>query len=156
MDEKIFLRKEKGRLAPAWAHDADLLARVPDGTVVSTTLRRPRRPRHHRWWWALCSKVADSHPFYAHSEQVCDHIKFRLGLVDTTVVVVGEQVQTMMRPQSIAFEAMGQDAFKAFVEKGLNIICTEILPGVDSADLRAEIDAMIGPEEPKEKRKWVR
>ena len=43
MDEKVFLRKEKGRLVPAWAHDADLLARVPDGAVVSTTLKRPRR-----------------------------------------------------------------------------------------------------------------
>jgi hypothetical protein len=152
MDEKVFLRKQGGRLVPAWAHDADLLARVPEGTVVSTALRRPRRPRHHRWWWALMTKVADSHPFYASSEQVCDHIKFRLGMVDTTVVVVGEDVHTMMRPQSIAFESMGQDTFKAFCEKGLDIICAEILPGVEREDLRREIDAMIGPDEPKEKR----
>ncbi len=151
MDEKVFLRKEKGRLVPAWAHDADLLARVPDGAVVSTTLRRPRRPRHHRWWWALMSRVADSHPFYSSAEQVCDHIKFRLGMVDTTVVVVGTTVQTMMRPQSIAFDAMGQDAFKIFAEKGLDIICSEILPGIDSDVLRAEIDAMIGPDEPKKR-----
>jgi hypothetical protein len=59
----------------------------------------------------------------------------------------------MMRPQSIAFEAMGQDAFRAFVEKGLNIICTEILPGIDSDQLRAEIDAMIGPDEEKKRGK---
>lgn len=149
MDEKVFLTKKGGRLVPAWERDSDLLSRIPEGTVVSTTLKRPRRPRHHRWWWALMSRVADSHPFYASPEQVCDHIKFRLGEVDTTVLILGDQVQTLMRSKSIAFEAMGQDAFKEFCERGLDVICAEILPGIEREDLRAEIDAMIGPEEPK-------
>lgn len=147
MDDKVFLKKVSGRLVPAWERDSDLLSRIPEGAVVSTTLKMPRKPRHHRWWWALMSRVADSHPFYSTAEQVCDHIKLRLGLVDTTVIVVGDQVQTLMRPKSIAFEAMGQAAFKEFCERGLDVICAEILPGVIREDLRAEIDAMIGPEE---------
>lgn len=147
--EKIFLRRTKAGFEPAYDRDADLLRDIPVGAVVSTVPKRPRNPRRLRWWWALLHKVAESHPFYSRAEQVALHLKYRTGHVEPVVIVKGDAVETHLVPQSIAYDAMTESEFRAFVDRALDVVVAELLPGIERDELVAEIEAMLGPEESK-------
>ena len=148
-DEKVFLRRTPQGFVPAYDRDVDLLSHIPVGAIVSTRPKRPRRIRRHRWWWALLNRVADSHPFYSRAEQVLTHLKMRTGWVDATTLVNGEDVQVIYTPRSISFDAMDETEFAQFIDRALDVVVHELLPGVDREELRREIEAMLGPEERK-------
>lgn len=148
-EEKVFLKRTPQGFVPAYDRDADLLADIPVGAIVSTRPKRPRRVRRHRWWWALLQRVADSHPFYSRAEQVLTHLKLRTGWVDTQTIVKGDEVTVVYTPKSISFDAMDETEFRQFVDRALDVVVQELLPGIDRDDLRAEIEAMLGPEERK-------
>ena len=148
-DEKVFLRRTPQGFVPAYDRDVDLLAHIPVGAIVSTRPKRPRRVRRHRWWWALLQRVADSHAYYASAEQVLLHLKLRTGWVDTQTIVKGDEVSVVYTPKSISFDVMDETEFAQFIDRALDVVVQELLPGIDRDELRAEIEAMLGPEERK-------
>lgn len=138
--EPIFLRRERAGLVPAYPRDAELLDAIPEGAVVSVQPKRPRSPRRHRWFWALCSKVAESHPYYATAEQVAEHLKYRTGRVSTVVLSDGKVIYV---PKSISFSKMDETEFKSFVEEALSWVAKDLLPGINVEELRSEIERMM-------------
>jgi hypothetical protein len=129
---------ERGVLRPATAHDAVTLGRLDSRKHFTATLKQARNPQRLKLYWALLRAVADNHHFYALAGARALHtwIKLRLGLVDSVIYHDGS---TRLEPRSIAIDAMGEPEFKDYLDRVLTLIETEILPGVDRADLIREV-----------------
>jgi hypothetical protein len=127
----------RGCLRPATTQDAVTLDRLDSRKHFTATLKQARNPQRLRLYWQLLRAVSDSHSFYAlaGADALHDFLKLRLGLVDCVVYHDGS---TRIVPKSIAFDAMGETEFKDYLDRVLTLIETEILPGVDRADLLRE------------------
>lgn len=128
---------ERGVLRPATAHDAEVLGKLDNKKHFRATLSQARNPQRLKLYWSLLRAVTDNHPFYALAgeDALHDFLKLRLGLVDSVIYHDGS---TRIVPRSIAFDAMSETEFKTYFDRVLRLIETEILPGVDRADLLRE------------------
>jgi hypothetical protein len=133
----LILYKDRGALWPAGDDDRVALGRLDSRKPVKAKLSMARNLRRLRLYWAVINRVAENHPFYslAGSDPLHEYIKMRLGLVDCVVYHDGS---TRLKPRSIALDAMQETEFKTFLDRALDVICTEILPGVDRDDLMRE------------------
>lgn len=136
----LMLYKDRGALWPAGDDDRVALGRLDSRKPVKAKLSMARNPHRHRLYWSVLNRVAENHPFYslAGADALHDYIKLHLGLVDCVVYHDGS---TRLEPRSIAFDAMDETAFKTFLDRALDVICTEILPGTSREDLMEAADA---------------
>ena len=74
-------------------------------------------------------------------EQLLEWLKVRLGYVDETVWHDG---QVWFKTKSIGFAAMGQDQFRQFFTRAVDLIVTEVIPDMDLDALLNEVSAMMG------------
>lgn len=79
---KALFRKELGRLVPDDRLAEEALAKVAHGDVLNVEWTRPRRPRPHRLFWALCGIVADNTDRYRDAEHVARMFKVATGHCD--------------------------------------------------------------------------
>lgn len=127
------------------AHDdaaREYLRKVKLGDVVKCEIIRPRSVKYHRRFFAMLTTVHQTCGDWPDVEALLRELKFRAGLVDVQRVVdrqTGEELATLQIPRSIAFHAMDDDEFRAFVERCIRIICEEMVPGLDDAVLREEV-----------------
>lgn len=136
---KGVFRKELGGLRPLDAAAATILAKYKLGDMVAVDVVKPRCIGHHRLYWSLCQKVAENMPGDFDAEVVSDVIKVRTGHVTCVRTKAGE----MFLPKSISFAAMDQLAFNDFFDRAIRVVVSDILPGVNSDDLRAEVENML-------------
>ncbi len=115
------------------------MQKFKQGSLVMVEVKQPRNLQMHRLYWALIQKVADNIEGDFSAETVSDVIKIRIGHVDT-VKTAGGIVQT---PKSISFAALDQTEFRDFWDRAVAFICTEVIPGMASADLEREIYSMV-------------
>lgn len=137
----IFCRKTLGALRPLDEMAQEALAAIPDGDVVKVKVSRPRNSKHHRWFFLLLSTVQHNQDHYQTVEQLLFAMKIRLGYVDS-IVMKGGEVHLM--PKSISFAKMDEAAFSKFAEAAVKFIVTEVIPGMNSADLEREIQELLG------------
>lgn len=119
-------------------HSQEQLDALEIGRVYRVKISKPRNVRMHRLYWALCGAVAEQ--LDKPSELISQLIKIRAGHVDLVRTVQGE----VQIPKSISFAKMDQTQFRDFFDKAIEVVCSDILPGVDSDDLRARVNDMIG------------
>lgn len=117
-----------------------LLGDYPSG-VCKVKATRPRRAKPHRLYWGLLGVVADNCELSP--DQLHQLVKHATGYSVTVQRKSGERVTLF---GSIAFDAMDNDEFRAFLDKALAFIADEILPAVDPDALMAEARAMCGKE----------
>lgn len=131
------MRKMIGnRLEPVDDAGKDVLAKVKLGSVVMVEYKRPRNVAHHRKFWALISLIYQNQTRYKSPEDLCDAIKVYVGHSKVLRMTDGREVHT---PLSIAFHAMDQASFDGFYDKVVDVVCAEIIPGLDREDLRREL-----------------
>jgi hypothetical protein len=133
---------ERG-LFPVDAHAiAGMQAIGKTGSHVLVSTRTARNLRQFRLYWALCSKIAESFEPQRDKYDV-DHLLKIKGRHFRWVTdpVTGELTP---RTESIAVESMTQEAFALFFQRCVEIICAEIVPGMDAELLKAEVLEMIG------------
>ena len=139
---EVYLRRMTTGLVADDDAAREALRRVKQGEVVRATLVRPRSVRYHRRFFAMLTTVHQTCGDWPDVEALLRELKFRAGLVDVQRVVdrqTGEELATLQIPRSIAFHAMDDDEFRAFVERCIRIICEEMVPGLDDAVLREEV-----------------
>lgn len=136
---KVMMRKDLAGLRPLDQMAADKLAKLKVGDVVAVDFAKPRNVKFHRWYWALMTIVANNMPGEIDPETVSDVIKIRAGHVQVVRTARGE----VFLPRSISFAKMDETAFREFVDRAIRVIVTDILPGVKSDDLRAEVENML-------------
>jgi len=137
----IIMRRKGARLEPVTEVDRELLLDIPEGADLTVKVSRSRSPRQHRLFWALLQLVVDNHEYYQRPEQLLEWMKVRLGYVDETVWHDG---QVWFKTRSISFAAMGQDQFKEFFTRAVDVITTDVIPEMDKEALFNEVSAMMG------------
>jgi hypothetical protein len=111
------------------------------GREFTATLTQQRSQRQNRFYWGLLGKVVANHPFYRRSEPLHLWLKTRLGYVDEIRFHDGE---VQMRTTSTAFDKMDGLEMRKFMDAAIDVICTEVLPGVRRRDMLAEVERMLG------------
>ena len=131
--------KTLGGLRPGNQDAAEILSRYKVGDMVTAEVKKPRCLSHHRLYWELCRIVAANMNGDFSAEIVSDVIKIRAGYCTVVRTKKGE----VFAPKSISFAAMDQIEFRSFFDRALAVVVNDILPGVDSAALEAEVQSIL-------------
>lgn len=133
----ILMRKGlAGKLEPIDETGRDSLARIAHDTILSVEVKRPRNIQHFRKFWALVSLIYANQTRYRSPEELVDAIKVLAGHCFPVRLRNGTEVRI---PKSIAFHAMSQDEFEKFYDRVVDIVVTEIIPGLNREDLKREL-----------------
>lgn len=127
-------------LVPADDAAAEAIGKIPIGEAVLIQTKRGRSLQQHRLFWGLLSYVAEASEWET-AERLLVAIKVRLGRYDLVKMPNGKCVPA---PHSISFSAMKQDEFADFFNQAVDVICQDVLPSMDSAQLIAEAQSALG------------
>ena len=130
---------------PADTTAETMLSKIAKDDIFLMKSHRARNPQHHRKFFALLSKVHENLPdeirhLYPTTDKLLLGLKIVLGYTETMIMPNGKIVEI---PKSIAFESMDQTSFEIFWDRCLKVISEQLLPGIDDAELEAEIAAEI-------------
>src|SRR3990167_4436227 len=126
-------------LQPADDAAVKFVGRLKLHELVAVEATRPRNLAHHRKFWKLMEIVAHNQQHYKSAEEVCAAFKVAVGhcdFVQTKHGLVGI-------PRSISFAKCDQTKFDAFYSQAVEYLTTEVVPGLDRDDLRAEVESML-------------
>lgn len=140
---RVLLAKHFNSFRPIDEAGTELLRKIGQGEIVAVELKRPRNVQHHRLFFALLTLVWEQmdHDRYPTIEDLLDAVKLCIGHRRRIELPSGK---IHFVPKSISFARMDQSEFAAFYDRVCDLIAREFLPGVTSADLRAEVALMIG------------
>lgn len=114
-----------------WPEGDDSIAafsKIPFGKSLKAEVKQPRNPRYHRWFFAICSRIAGG--IGSDAETVANVFKFATGHVD---IVRTKTYGEIRIPKSISFAQLDDLAFHEFVEKCIQCAYDEWK--IDPADL---------------------
>lgn len=140
--DEIAMVREGNHLVPVDEMSAEVLATIPLRTQVLVTAKVPRNLRQHRLAWALATKISEACDFLADREAAMDWLKIKARHV--RYIHDHNNGETAIIPKSIRFAALDQMAFDRLFKRMVFVTVTQILPGIDEAALRAEIESMVG------------
>lgn len=118
------------------------------GKDLMVRMTVPRNIKHNAWAHKLFAMVADNHPQYDTIHAVKTVIKLKTGFVDPKVITVrvnrdvkaGEMAVALHHaPRSTNFHEMDEEEFRLFMRKAIQVICTDLLPGIEQEDIAMEI-----------------
>lgn len=137
---RVLARRTLSGLVPADREAEEEFRRVPLGKPVYIELKAARNPRQHRMLFALLHLMVNANAFPT-TEAALVAIKIATGRVKE-VRVSGTEVALV--PDSISFANMPQNDFAPWFDAALKVVSERWLPGVSDADLRREIEEMLG------------
>lgn len=143
MTKAAFTKTLGGALQPLDAAAQDFIGRLKPGAVVRMEVSRARNPRRFRLFWGLVQICRDNTDTNLSKEAWADYLKILGGHVE----VVRRKGETIQLPKSIAWGAMPESEFADFINRLMDAIRTEVIPGLDEGDLRRELEAIAGLEE---------
>tara|TARA_R110000822_G_scaffold11505_12_gene42042 strand:+ start:1439 stop:1900 length:462 start_codon:yes stop_codon:yes gene_type:complete len=134
LNARCFVRRGK-TLVPADIHADDFLSNIKEGKEIMVSVSVPRSPQHHRWFFAMLNRVCESVDGWNDEEELLDAIKIAVGHVESRQTLYGAVYR---KPKSIAWDRMGEDKFKRFVQRALYVLNIQF--GIDGEALMEEID----------------
>ena len=97
----------------------------------------PRNLRQIRYLWALAQKLTDG-GCYESKEDAMDDLKIRARFARWAV----EDGRTVIVPRSLSRQR--GDVLHRLINRIIFVVCRDLLPHIKEADLRAEIEEMVG------------
>lgn len=152
MATDLLLVKDGQWLKAAESISYDSLNELKQGQTYAATIRQPRNVRHHRKYFALLNIIHENQEQYATVKGLLDAIKIGIGHCDYIPFRVSQEL--LMRlierggmvylpiPRSISFHSMDQAEFEDVYEKSIQYILSDIVPGLNRADLEREVLAI--------------
>ena len=134
------MRRTLTGLRPTDAIGGEALERVPLNEDVKVEITRPRRLGHHRKFFALLAAVYPHQSTYGSQNLFRAAIEVALGFGESVKLPDGRMI---IVPKSISFANMDQAEFDALFDRAVELIVSRIIPGIDSDDLRREVDEII-------------
>lgn len=143
MATTLILRVDLGKLVPASAHDQECLVDLGFGKeyAAKLTSAKPRSVQQNKFYWALLGKVVENQRHYRRSEQLHIWIKVRLGYVEEMVF---HDNRTATKVSSTAFDKMDNHDFRQYMDAAIDVLVTEIIPGLKRTALIREVENMLG------------
>ena len=136
------MRREGNHLVPVDPVSAEMLAEIPTSKDVMVTVKVPRNLRHFRLAWVLADVVSKSCEWLPDREAAMDWLKIKSRHV--RIIHDPLRNKTAIIPRSIAFASLDQAGFKRVFDRMVNVVVTEIIPGLDEAKLRQELESIVG------------
>jgi hypothetical protein len=100
---------------------------LPRNKQFMAEVKRTRSLPHHRLLFSLLRKVAKSTPTPLSETALLQWVKVRTGHVDILPLGFGKVYEA---PASISFAEMDQAQFREFFDRVVNLILTEVAPGL--------------------------
>jgi len=119
--------KQRGRLVPAGAFDAERFDGFPDGTEFDLVARSRRSLPQQRTYWAALHRIVEATDRWPDAEHLHDALRRDLGYIHVRKDLTGEPYLAL---DSTAFEAMTADEFSAYFERAMQRL-TEVT-GINS------------------------
>lgn len=145
---RFVARKHLGSLRPVDDAGEEALSKIAQGDLVMVEVKRPRNIKFHRMYWALVTIVWQQLDEYRYPTADDLHAAIKIAAGLRTRIVLPDGTIGFI-PGSIAFNKMSQDDFSAFFDRVCNLIAKHFLPGVTDAELRAEVETLIGATTPR-------
>jgi len=111
------------------------IKQLPDD-MVWCEITVPRNLKQIRYLWALAQKLTDG-GVYESKEDAMDDLKIRARFARFGV----EDGRTVVVPRSLSRQR--SDVLHRLINRIIFIVCSELLPHIKEADLRAEIEEMV-------------
>lgn len=142
MATELIVRPENMKLIPVTSGDQELIGGLANKDFVARlTTASKRSLLQNRFYWALLGKVVENSDHYTNTTGLHFFLKVRLGYVEEIQFHNGQMVT---RVASTAFDRMDSEDFRLYLEACINVICTEIIPGLRRYDLTRETETMLG------------
>lgn len=136
LDARCFIKRGNS-LVPADFAAEEFLADIPSGREVLVSVRRPRSPQHHRWFFALLRKVVENtENVWMDEEDLLDDLKLATGHAQRRVNLLTGEVEKVAK--SINFATMAEDPFRRFRDRCLFVLGKFLR--VDPLTLMKEVD----------------
>lgn len=135
MPSKAVFRKNGRGLWAQCDASQEILNAIKDGADVMVSVHVARNPKHHRLFFAVLNEIAGSGAWPYDAEALLEWVKHRVG----HVVVIEAAGRRIIRSKSINFESMPQDKFRAFFDRAIYFLCTEILGEAEWEQFRDDL-----------------
>jgi hypothetical protein len=145
----LFVRTEGG-MRPADQATVDELCKIKRGVQFVMTLhdqKRDRSLKQQRLFMSLLSKVAEATGRWANNASLLTVLKIALGHCDVVKMLDGENI---IVARSIAFNRMPQSKFAEFFKGAIQILETEVFPGIADMDEFKHICSMLDGDNPRD------
>lgn len=134
-----------GGLRPADDAAEKILAKQPIGRDVLVDVSRPRSLPQMRLYWSVLALVWENLPervqaAFPSVEVFEDYLCIRVGHAH----LINSKAGLVPVPKSVSFAKADQDQFNDVLEKIINLVCGEIIPGLNKRDLMAEVNQRLG------------
>ena len=140
---RVVLERTPAGLTPVSAYDRERLSRYPIGSRLEADLRQPRSGPHHRLYWVVLGIVAQNNEHWKTAEDLHWAIRVELRMVQEMILLDGS---VALRPRSTSFVEMDQAEFAKFFDDAMEIISTQVIPGMDVNALLAEGRRSVSPD----------
>lgn len=137
--EILLIRTAKGLQAYDAMSD-EIITSLPFGKPMRAKVTLARNVKHNRKMFALLKLIFDQQSRYPTLDHLLTGIKLATGHYDEWK----QDGATVRVPKSISFDAMDQTAFSSFYDRVIDLVCTQIIPGLQQDDLAREIEEIIG------------
>ncbi|MCW2077888.1 UNVERIFIED_ORG: hypothetical protein M2193_000063 [Bradyrhizobium japonicum] len=134
----ILVRKVDGHLIPHASYDVEMFQAIPENVPVRAQFAQPRSGPRHRLYRVILRLVTHNTDLFATEDSLHDTLLLSNGVVRPVMTTAGEII---MIPSSTAFDAMGEEEFKAYFDAALETIQAHIIPGIDLDELLKEARA---------------
>lgn len=133
----LFVKRVGNALHADGDESLGVLAGLPFGKSFRADIKLPRNARYHRWYFAICNRIANG--VGSDAETIANIFKYATGHVE---VVKTKSYGEVRIPKSISFAKMDDISFRVFVEKCIQ--CAYEQWQIDPADLADLLAPMEG------------
>lgn len=136
----MMMRRLGNALVPCSLLDAEFLAERVGSKAVRVQTVEPRSGPRNRLYWAMLRLICANLDPSPTDKKLHEAIKYRLGYTTPVKFKSGETVEVV---DSTAYDAMTEDEHREFFRRFVDLVETQIIPGIDSAALEREARAML-------------
>jgi hypothetical protein len=137
---KLYMKRTLTGFSADDHEGAEKLRKFPPGTVVEVEISQPRSLKQLRYYYALCTIVAQNHATMRDKDQVDQALRILTGHCDV-FTLDGRTVET---PRRLAFDKLEQADWEDYLQRAKEAVAEHLLPGVGIPDLEDEILRMLG------------
>jgi len=108
---------------------------------IMCTFSSPRTLQQLKFLWALVSKVADNTDQFVDKDHAMEQLKLAIG--HSRALFDRKTRKLEIRPKSL--KRLSFEKLRDITNKMIDVICRDIIPGMEENLLRDEIEQMIKP-----------
>jgi hypothetical protein len=132
------VKNEDGNLVPYANYDREMFEALPFKKVLRVNIAQQRSQPRHRLYRVVLRIIVKNTDLFTSEDSLHKTLLLGCGVVEPIMTTTGEII---MIPSSTAYDAMKEDTFKAYFDRAMNIIETNIIPGIDLSLLLKEARA---------------